>query len=144
MNWKRILAASIIFAAVSQMLRIVESMLTLDFYMDPAYFGVWSKVMMPTAGAPPAEFYYTSIAASLIIATIFAAVYAMVKGSLPGKTDVAKGLKYGIILFIMVQVPGLLSMYLLINLPAVLLVYWGISSALISLVGGIIFSKIIK
>jgi hypothetical protein len=144
MNWKRIIIAAIIFAIIAQVLRTVESMLTMDFYMDPEYFGVWSKLMMPTAGPPPAEFFYTSIASGLIIAVIYAAVYDLIKNSIPGKTDIKKGLKYGALLFILVQIPGLLGMYLLINLPTLLLIYWGISSLVILLVGGIVFAKIIK
>ena len=144
MKWKRIIIAAIIFTIIAQVLRTVESMLTMDFYMDPEYFGIWSKLMMPTAGPPPAEFFYVSIISSLIIALIYAAVYDIVKGSMPGKTTIKKGLQYGIVLFLIVQIPGLLGMYLLVNLPTLLLVYWGISSLVISLIGGIVFAKIIK
>ena len=144
MNWKRIIIAAIVFAIIAQVLHTVESMLTMDFYMDPEYFGVWSKLLMPTAGPPPAEFFYASVISSLIIALIYAVVYDVVKGSLPGKTFIKKGLQYGIILFMIVQIPGLLGMYLLVNLPTLLLVYWGISSLVISLIGGIAFAKIIK
>ena len=122
----------------------VESMLTMDFYMDEAYFGVWSKLMMPTAGPPPTEFYVASIASAAIIALIYAAVYDMLKGSLPGKNDLMKGLNYGIMLFILVQIPGLLGMWLLINLPAMLFVYWGIGSLVILVIGGIVIAKIVK
>ena len=144
MNWKRIVIAAIVFAVIAQVLRITESMLTLDFYMDPEYFGVWSKLMMPTAGPPPAEFFYASVISGLVIAVIYAAVYDIIKGSLPRKTVLKKGLQYGIILFLIVQIPGLLGMYLLVNLPTLLLVYWGISSLVISLIGGVVFAKIIK
>jgi hypothetical protein len=144
MNWKRIIIAAIVFAIIAQVLRTVESMLTMDFYTDPAYFGVWSTLMMPTAGPPPAEFFYASIISSLIIAIIYASAYDVVKGSLPGKTAVKKGLQYGIFLFLLVQIPGLLGMYLLINLPTLLLVYWGISSLVISLIGGIVIARIVR
>ena len=144
MNWKRIIIAAIVFAIIAQVLHTVESMLTMDFYMDPEYFGVWSKLLMPTAGPPPAEFFYASVISSLIIALIYAVFYDVVRGSLPGKTFIKKGLQYGIILFMIVQIPGLLGMYLLVNLPTLLLVYWGISSLVISLIGGIVFAKIIK
>ena len=90
MNWKRIIIAAIVFAIIAQVLHTVESMLTMDFYMDPEYFGVWSKLLMPTAGPPPAEFFYASVISSLIIALIYAVVYDVVKGSLPGKTFIKK------------------------------------------------------
>jgi hypothetical protein len=119
-------------------------MLTMDFYMDEAYFAVWSKLMMPTAGPPPSEFYIASITSAVIIALIYAAAYDMLKNSLPGKTDLMKGMKYGILLFVLVQIPGLLGMWLLINLPALLLVYWGIGSLVMLLIGGIAIAKIVK
>ena len=144
MNWKRIIIAAIVFAIISQVMHTIESMLTMDFYMDEAYFPVWSKLMMPTAGPPPTEFFVASVASAVIIALIYSAAYDMLKGSLPGKTDLMKGLKYGIMLFILVQIPGLLGMWLLINLPLMLLVYWGIGSLAILLIGGIVIAKIVK
>ena len=144
MKWKRIIIATIVFAIVSQVVHTVESMLTMDYYMDEAYFQVWSKLMMPTAGPPPTEFYIASITSAVIIALIYAAAYDIIKGSLPGKTTMKKGLQYGIMLFVLVQIPGLLGMYLLINLPVLLLVYWAIGSLAILLIGGIVIAKIVK
>ena len=46
---------------VSQIIHSIEAFATMDFYLDPNYFGVWSKIMMPGPGPPPAEFYYYSI-----------------------------------------------------------------------------------
>ena len=143
MKWKRIVIAGMLFAIISQILRSVEAMLTLDFYMDPNYFSVWSKVMMPTEGPPPAEFYYLSIVTGLATGIIYAAVYAKISKSLTSKTALRKGLEYGLILFLMVQIPGLLGMYMLINLPAMLMVYWGVSSLFIALIGGIVIAKIV-
>ena len=144
MKWKRIIIAAIVFAIISQVIHTIESMLTMDFYMDEAYFAVWSKLMMPGPGPPPTEFYIASITSAVIIALIYAAAYDIIKGSLPGNTTLMKGLKYGIFLFLLVQVPGLLGMYLLINLPVMLLVYWAIGSLAILLIGGIVIAKIVR
>lgn len=144
MKWKRIIIAAIVFAIIAQVMHMIESMLTMDYYMDEAYFGVWSKLMMPTAGPPPTEFYIASIVSGVIIALIYATAYDMLKGILPGKTDFKRGLQYGIMLFLLVQIPGLLGMYLLINLPAMLLVYWAIGSLVILLIGSIAIAKIVR
>jgi hypothetical protein len=144
MNWKRIIIAAIVFAIIAQVIHTIESMLTMDFYMDPAYFDVWSKLMMPTAGPPPAEFFVASIVSAVIIALIYAVTYDLINKSLPGKTDIKKGLQYGFLLFMLVQIPGLLGMWLLINLPALLLIYWAISSLVVLLIGGIAIAKIVK
>ncbi len=40
---------------LAQIVHTLESILTMGYYTDPAYFQVWSKVMMPAAGPPPAS-----------------------------------------------------------------------------------------
>lgn len=99
--------------------------------------------MMPTCGPPPTEFYYYSIIFAIISGIIFAIIYEMVKKSLPGKKIFKQGLYFGFLLFLM-GIPMSLTMYLLINLPTLLLVYWAISSLVIDLIGGVIIARIIK
>jgi hypothetical protein len=139
----RILIAGIVFAIIAEVIHTVESLATMNFYTDPNYFGVWSKIMMPGPGAPPAEFYYYSIAFSIITGIIYAVVYEMIKKSLPGKTGFKQGLNFGFLLFLL-GIPMSLTMYLLINLPAMLLVYWAVSSLLIELIFGAVVAKIVK
>ncbi len=140
--WK-IIVAGIVFAIIAQIIHIIESFVTMNFYTDPAFFGVWSKIMMPTAGPPPAEFYYYSIIFSIITGIIYAIVYEMTKKSLPGKTITKQGLYFGLLLFLL-SIPFSLTMYLLINLPIMLLVYWSISGFIIYLLGGTVIARIMK
>ena len=131
------------FAIIAQIIHSIEASATMDFYMDPNYFGVWSKIMMPELGPPPAEFYYYSIIFGIITGIIYAVVYAMVKKSIPGKTIVKQGLYFGFLLFLL-GIPHFLAMYLLINLSALLLVYWAISGLIVNLIGGVIITYIVK
>jgi len=140
--WK-IIAIGIIFAIIAQIIHTIESFATMNFYTDPAFFGVWSKLMMPTAGPPPAEFYYYSVIFAVITGIIYATVYEMVKKSVPGKTIAKQGLYFGFLLFLL-EIPMSLTMYLLFNVPTVLLVYWAISALIIDLIGGVIIARIMK
>ncbi|NIM46672.1 MAG: hypothetical protein GTN40_00740 [Candidatus Aenigmarchaeota archaeon] len=140
--WK-IIVAGIVFAIIAQIIHYVEAIATMGFYMDPTYFTVWSKIMMPTEGAPPAEFYYFSIGFGIITGIIYAVVYAMVKKSVPGKTIVKQGLYFGFLLFLL-GIPHTLAMYLIINLPTLLLFYWTITGLIINLIGGVIIAGIVK
>ena len=140
--WK-IIVSGILFAIISQIIHTIESFATMNFYMDSTYFGVWSKIMMPTAGAPPAEFYYYSIIFAVITGIIYAIVYEMIKKSLPAKTLTKQGLYFGLLLFLL-SIPFSLTMYLLINLPTLLLVYWSVSGLVIYLIGGIVIARIMK
>ena len=138
----KILIAGIVFAIIAQIIHTVESMATMSFYTDPAYFGVWSKIMMPGAGAPPMEFYIYSIVFSFITGIIYAIIYSIINKSMPGKTIFNKGLNFGLFLFF-IAIPWSLTMYLLINLPAMLLAYWAISGLIVNLIFGIIVAKLI-
>ena len=139
----KIVIAGIVFAIIAQIIHTVESMATMNFYTDPTYFGVWSKIMMPGEGPPPSDFYIYSIVFSIITGIIYAVAYSMIKKSVPGKTLINKGLYFGFFLF-MLAIPWSLTMYLLINLPATLLVYWAVSGLIINLIFGIIIARLMK
>ncbi|NIO44610.1 MAG: hypothetical protein GTN36_03595 [Candidatus Aenigmarchaeota archaeon] len=140
--WK-IIVAGIVVAIIAQIIHSIEAMATMDFYMDPDYFAVWSKIMMPGPGPPPTEFYYYSIIFGIITGIIYAVIYAMIKKSVPGKTILKQGLYFGFLLFLL-GIPHFLSIYLLINLPALLLVYWAITGLIVNLINGVIIAYIVK
>ena len=140
--WK-IIVAGIVFAIIAQIIRTIESFATMNYYIIEEYSPVWSKIMMPGPGPPPTEFYYYSIAFSVITGIIYVVVYEMIRKSLPGKTIIKQGLYFGFLLFLL-SIPWSLTMYLLINLPAMLLVYWSISSLIIDLIGGAVIARINK
>lgn len=134
----RFVLAAIAFTVIAFVIHTVCSMLTMSYYTDPNYFPVWSKLMMPTAGPPPASFTYYSITFDFIIGLIFSYIYLFFKGCIPGKTLVNKGVFYGLVLFLVAGVPFFLTNYLLINLPIGLLVSWLFVDGLLTyVIGGI-------
>ena len=136
-NCTKLVLGAITYLVIGQILHMASSILTMNYYMDPSYFAVWSKVMMPGPGAPLAIFYYYSVLFIFIVGLIYSYIYSRVKGILKG-TTVNKGLKYGLGLFLIAGAPFFFSMYLLINLPLSLLIYWLLIDGLLTyLLGGI-------
>ncbi len=141
--WKLILAA-IVFMIIAQVIHTIEAQVTMNYYTDPAYFAVWSKIMMPTAGPPPVEFYYYSLTFTFITGLIFAGIYAVIAKGIPGKTLAKKGLIYGLLIWLISGIASALSMFLLINLPIDLIAYWTVTGLIINLIAGVAVSKILK
>jgi len=141
----KIILAAIAYVVIGKIVNTLSAMLTMSYYMDPNYFAVWSKIMMPGPGPPPAEFTYYGIAFAFISGLIFSYIYTKVSSVIKGKGWMQKGLKYGFGVFLIAGIPMFLSMYLLINLPLGLLVDWMIVDGLIVyLLCGIAVSKIMK
>ncbi len=141
-NWKQVLISAVLFLVIAQIMHTLFAFLMMGYYVDPAYAGVWSKIMMPLSGPPPAEFYYYSIAFGFVSALIYVIVYTKFKSAVPGDSAVRKGVNYGLwIIFLVGTVPGYLAMYLLINLPAGLIAMWAVEMLVIALAGGIVIAK---
>jgi hypothetical protein len=114
----------------------------MDYYTNPDYSGVWSSLMMPEDGAPGINFYITSILFSLIGAMLYTIVYIIIRASIPGRSYFKKGLFYGLFLFLIAGIPGFLSLYLLINLPTILLYIWVLENFIVYIIGGVVIAEI--
>jgi len=134
----RVLASGVLFAIVAQVLHTVCAFLAMSFYTNPDYFSVWSKIMMPAAGPPPASFYAYSILFGLLSGILFALVYTVIKEGIPVKSIAKKGLFYGFLVFLVGGVPGYLALILLVNLPFALIIIWAAETLVINLLGGMI------
>jgi sterol desaturase/sphingolipid hydroxylase (fatty acid hydroxylase superfamily) len=136
---KAIIIAAFLFTLTSQLVIMFESAATMDIYLMPEYFPVWSKLMMPDMGPPPLTFFVISVLVSFALALIYAVVFRIVAHGIPGE-GITKGLAYGLILFFLSGVPSLLGMFLLINLPAKFFIAGTVSALASSLIGGIIIA----
>jgi hypothetical protein len=143
-NWGKLVLASVFFTIVSQIVHTLSAMASMNFYLDPAYFAVWSKIMMPVPGAPPLEFIYLSMAFAFISALIYAGVYNYIRFSVPGKNWLQKGVNYGVMLFYITQIPSALTLLLLINVPWALVGVWAAENLVVLVVGGAIIGKLIQ
>lgn len=142
-RWGKVLIAGFIFLIITTIIRQIEVVFTMDYYKIPEYFGVWSKLMMPSAGPPPVSFLVTSLFFSLATGVVLAAFYDFVKNLLPKEKwpriicfwEIVIGLS-----FVFFTLPT----YLLFNLPLILLVWWFISSAVIFFLTAVVFANILK
>lgn len=141
-NWARVLICGALFAIVAQVVHTASAVFTMGWYTDPAYFGLWSKLMMPAAGPPGAEFFIASFLANFAIGAIYSGAYAMLGKALPGK-GAMKGLKYGGLLFMLAVVPFVLTSYVLLAIPTALLLDWAVSDLLNLLLLGAALTRII-
>jgi hypothetical protein len=144
MDIKKFLLAAVIFTVVGQIVNMVGAILTMNYYFDPAYFPVWSKIMMPIAGPPPASFYLLSIGFGFLVGLIYVYAFDILKKSIPGKDYIKKGLSYGALLFLVAAVPSSFSLLLLINLPFGLVASWAVEQLVVMLVGGVLIAKMVE
>lgn len=82
---KPVLIAAVLFTLPSQLVIMFESAATMDIYLMPEYFPVWSRLMMPDMGPPPATFFALSILVSFALALIDAAVFWIMAPGIPGE-----------------------------------------------------------
>ena len=142
-SWKKVLYSAVIITVISFVVRQLEVVVTMKYYTDPAFFGVWSKLMMPTAGPPPATFMITSFIFTFITGLSLGLIYYYLKDHLP--TDIKKRIFYFADLMLGTSfVFFTLPVYLMFNVPVGLLVSWFITSFIILLAGSYTLVKIIK
>ncbi|MDD5569192.1 MAG: hypothetical protein PHG23_02150 [Candidatus Pacebacteria bacterium] len=142
-RWGAIFVSAIIYTIIAFLARTGEAMLTMNYYMMPQYFSVWSKVMMPTAGPPPTSFYIISLLFSFVAGIILALFYNFIKDKLcAGYWQ--KVVCFTGIVSVLAFVFSTLPMYLMINLPVCLMLIWFASSVVIFFVSSMVFAKIIK
>jgi len=143
LKFKKVLLASVIFAVISFVIRQIEAMLTMKHYLMPQYFGVWSRLMMPSNGPPLASFMITSLIFTFVTGVSITLIYYYLKDHLP--TEKRKRVFYFADLmlgtyFVFFTLPT----YLMFNVPVGLLVSWFISTFIILTAGSWVMVKIIK
>lgn len=142
-SWKKVALFALIFTILSFAIHQIEALLTLNYYMMPQYFGVWSKLMMPSAGPPPLTFMITSLIFNLATGACLALVYYYLKDHLP--KDGKRRVFYFADLMIGTSfVFFTLPVYLMFNVPFGLLISWFISSFIILTASSWILVKIVK
>ena len=142
-NFKKMFLSSVIFAVVSFVIHQIEAILTMKYYLDPAYSDLWSKLMMPNAGPPPASFMITSLVFSFVTGISVTLIYYYLKDHLPKETR--KRIFYFADLMVGTSfVFSTLPMYLMFNVPTALLLSWFVSNFIILTIASWVIVKIIK
>lgn len=82
------------------------------------------------------------IAEMLIVNLLFVIVYALLKKGIPGKNKISKGLIYGLLVWSVGMVPGMLSTALYMTVSKVVVLYWTIWGLIVTPLKGLITSAI--
>ena len=143
-NTVRFLIAALAYTVFSYIVHLAGALLTLPYYMDPAYFSVWSKLLMPTAGPPPLTFSVYSLILGFIVALLFVFVYLRVRPLFKGKSRVRMGATYGFGVFLVGSLPGFFMLWLLINLPFLLILDYTVEALIANVGGGIITAYVMQ
>jgi hypothetical protein len=141
--WQKAIYSALIFTVYAFIIRQIEVILTMKYYLIPEYFGLWNKQMMPSAGQPPINFMITSIVITFVTGLSLAVIYYYIHDLLPKQflkrvflfADLMIGTS-----FIFFTLPA----YLLFNIPIMLLVSWFISTFIIQVMAAFTFVKILK
>jgi len=140
---KKVLLASVIFTVISFVIHQIEALLTMKYYLMPQYFGVWSKVMMPSNGPPPASFMITSLIFTFVTGVSITFIYYYLKDHLP--VEKRKRIFYFADLMLGTYLVFFtLPAYLMFNVPTALLIIWFFTSFVILTAGSWVIVKIIK
>ncbi len=141
-NWGKVLLAGFVYTLIAIFTRQIEAVFTLKYYMDPAYFGLWNKLMMPTAGPPPLEFMIVSAIITFTTGISLTIVYYYLRDLLP-KGFYKRAFYFADLMvatsFIFFTLPTLL----MFNVPYGLLVSWFVSTFIILLFASLTIVKII-
>lgn len=142
-HWKPVLLAGLVYAVIATVVHQLEAICTMNYYLMPEYFGAWSKIMMPTAGPPPAAFFAYSFLFTLIGGFVFAALFDLLKAQL-GAAFWQRVCGFTSLWALLILALSTLPLWLLMNLPVVLIVSWFVSGMLIAFVSSMVFAKMMK
>lgn len=141
-QWGKVMLVGIIYTVVTMIVRQVESMMTLKWHQMPEYSGVWSKLMIPSAGPPPPEFFIVSTVATFLTGVSLCVVYHYLKEYLP-KNQWQRACYFADLLvatsFIFFTVP----VYMLFNVPLILIGSWFISGFILNLIASVLIVHLI-
>lgn len=142
-SWGKLLLTSVIFTVISFVIHQIEALLTIKYYLMPQYLGVWSKLMMPSAGPPPPAFMITSLILTFVTGISVTLIYYYLRDHLP-PIGFKRAFYFADLLIATSFVFSTLPMYLMFNVPVGLLVSWFVSNFVILTVGAWVMVKIIK
>ena len=141
--WGKLVLSAFIFTVISYVIHMIEAMLTIKYYMMPQYFGLWSKLMMPTAGPPPLAFTITSIVFAFVTGLSVGLIYYYLRDHLP-PVGFKRVFYFADILVATTFLFFTLPSYLMFNVPVAILVSWFISAFIILTAGSWVLVKIVK
>ncbi len=136
-----IIISRLILAAVAiSVFNVIVGMITCGGVFNWVYLIEPTNVWKPMDSAPPV-FYFVGL---FIVNIIFVAIFAMLNKAIPGKNKLVKGLAYGLGVWAVGMLPGMLSTYSFMTVADVVIVYWLIWGLVVVPLKGLIVASIYK
>ena len=143
LHTKEVFMSGLLYTGVALVLRQVEMAFTMSYYKNPELSGLWSKLMMPENGPPPLAFFAQSLLFTFATGVTLAAIFEFMK-PLFGKSFWAKVIGFTDIVVGLMIVFGFFPMYLLLNIPLGLIIWWFFTGWVTVLLSAMIFAKRMK
>lgn len=115
----KILVATIVVTVLSTAVGCVTCGWLFNWVYEIEPTNVWKLKAME---APPMWFF----ASGLILNLLFVLVYAMLSKGIPGKSRTARGLLFGLCVWAVGTLPGMVATYALMTVATTVVVYWTI------------------
>ena len=143
LSWKKVGLAALVFMAISFVAHLVESFLTMSFYQNPDYFGLWSQIMMPGKGAPPLSFFLLSLLFSFVTGKVLAITYYFTKDKLAG-SGWRRALDFTCFVATLYFVLSFLPSLLILNVPLALLLSWFAGALVAVFLASLAFDRLLN
>lgn len=134
MNFKRLILAVIVVALFHFMVGGLTCGCIFSWVYKIEPINVWK----PMENFP----FMLVLATTFFIDLLFVLVYAIINKGVPGKNRYAKGLLYGLFVWMVGLVPGLISTYLFMTVATTVVIYWTIWGLIVSPLKGLITAAI--
>jgi|GEM_PF-3003552 len=140
----RIFIASIVFLVVAQLLHVGGIAISIDYYTHPNHYDLWSPLLISFGNINTGiSFFLVNLGFGFLGAVVFVLVYTELGKALKG-SPVEKGVSFGLLVFLVTNLPGSMSMFLLLNIPVEIVILWVLESFIIYLVGGAFVGYVLR
>lgn len=134
MNIKKIILATIVVVVFNFLVGMATCGSTFSWVYKLEPTNVWK----PFESISP----LAMIGGLVFIDAIFVCIYALINKGIPGQNRFVKGLIYGIIVWLVGLVPGMISTYLYMTVATTVVIYWTIWGLIVSPLKGLITAAI--
>lgn len=134
MNIKKLVLAIIAVAVFNFIVGMLTCASTFSWVYKIEPTNVWKP--MASASLP------LILAGIFIVDAIFVWVYALIKKGIPGQNKFVKGLVFGLLVWAIGLIPGMISTYLYMTVATTVVIYWTIWGLVVSPLKGLIAAAI--
>lgn len=136
MNIKRILLAAVAVTVLAGVIGGLSCGLLFNWVYAIEPTNVWTPIEEMSWGKVYLGLFLLDI--------VLVYVYSLLKSAVPGKTKVVKGIVFGVIVWAVGMLPGMLSTYFFMTVATQVVIYWTISGVIVSILKGIVMASIIE